>query len=45
VFYLSIPVGLLTFEGVHERGDRLARTMLRRASAEILRTGAHLQFG
>jgi len=44
VFYLSIPVGLLTFEHVPERADRLARTMLRRASAEVLRTGAHLQF-
>ncbi len=45
VFYVSIPVGILTFEGVPPRADQLARTMLRRASAEILRTGAHLEFG
>ncbi len=44
VFYLSIPISILTLEGVPERADLLARTMLRRASAEILRTGAHLQF-
>lgn len=45
VFYVSIPVGTLTFEGVPPRAEQLAKTMLRRASAEILRTGAHLEFG
>jgi hypothetical protein len=44
VFYVSIPVGTLTFEGVPPRAEQLAKTMLRRASAEILRTGAHLEF-
>ncbi len=44
VFFASIPVGILTFDGVPERAERLAKTMLRRASAEILRTGAHLEF-
>ncbi len=44
VFYVAIPVGILTFEGVPQRADQLARTMLRRASAEIVRTGAHLEF-
>ena len=44
IFYLSIPVGLLVLEHVPERADRLGRAMLRHASAEILRTGAHLRF-
>lgn len=44
VFYLSIPVSLLILEHVPERADRLGRAMLRRASAEIIRTGAHLRF-
>ncbi len=44
VFYVAIPVGILTFEGVPPRADQLARTMLRRAAAEILRTGTHLEF-
>ncbi|MGB8861652.1 MAG: phosphotransferase [Ilumatobacteraceae bacterium] len=44
VFYLSIPIGLLVLEHVPERADRLGRAMLRRASAEIIRTGAHLRF-
>jgi hypothetical protein len=45
VFYLSIPVSLLDLQVVPERAEQLGRTMLRRASAEILRSGAHLQFG
>ncbi|MFK7917382.1 MAG: phosphotransferase [Ilumatobacter sp.] len=45
VFYLSIPVGMLALDAVPERALELGRVMLRRASAEILRTGAHLQFG
>lgn len=45
VFFLSLPVGMLAFDTVPERALELGRTMLRRASAEILRTGAHLQFG
>jgi hypothetical protein len=44
IFYLSIPVGLLVLEHVPERADRLGRAMLRRASAEIIRTGTHLRF-
>ena len=45
VFYLSIPVALLANETFPERAELLAKTMLRRASSEILRTGAHQQFG
>ncbi len=45
VFYVAIPVGILTLDAVPVRADQLARTMLRRAAAEILRTGAHLEFG
>ncbi len=45
IFYLSVPVSLLDLETVPKRAEQLGRTMLRRASAEILRTGAHLQFG
>lgn len=46
VFFLSIPVSLLgaSSSDLHARGIELARTMLRRAAAEIIRTGAHLQF-
>jgi aminoglycoside phosphotransferase (APT) family kinase protein len=45
VFYMSIPISLLILEHVPERADRLGRAMLRRASAEVIRTGAHLRFG
>jgi len=45
VFYLSIPVGMVAMEHVPERALELGQAMVRRASAEILRTGAHEQFG
>jgi hypothetical protein len=45
LFFLQIPMSLLVGEGMPERADALGRTMLRRASAEILRTGAHKRFG
>lgn len=44
VFFLSIPVSLLAGVDLHERSVTLATTMLRRASAEILRTGTHLHY-
>ncbi|MEI6496158.1 MAG: phosphotransferase [Actinomycetota bacterium] len=46
VFFLSIPVSLFAADStdVHARGIALAEAMLRRAAAEIIRTGAHLQY-
>lgn len=44
VFFLSIPVSLLAGVDLPERSVALATTMLRRASAEILRTGTHLHY-
>ncbi len=44
VFFLTIPVSLLGGIDFPERGDRLGRTMLRRAAAEIIRTGTHLHY-
>lgn len=41
VFFLSIPVSLLAGVDLPERSVALATTMLRRASAEIIRTGTH----
>lgn len=44
VFFLSIPVSLLAGTELPERSEALARTMLRRAAAEIVRTGTHLHY-
>lgn len=44
VFYLQIPLSMLINPTTPERGKRLARVMLRRAAAEIVRTGAHERF-
>lgn len=44
VFYLHIPVSLLASPALPERSVALARTMLRRAAAEIIRTDAHLDY-
>lgn len=41
LFFLTIPVSLLVGTDLPERSERLARSMLRRAAAEIVRTGAH----
>lgn len=44
VFYLGIPFNILATDGLHERSEQLARTMVERALVEIQRTGAHLQY-
>jgi hypothetical protein len=44
LFYLQIPFSMLVGEGMPVRAEELARTMVRRANAEILRTGAHRRF-
>jgi hypothetical protein len=46
VFFLTIPMSLVGGGdgNVHARGAALSETMLRRAAAEIIRTGAHLQY-
>jgi hypothetical protein len=44
VFFLSIPVSLLAGDGLPERSVALGLTMLRRAAAEIVRTGAHVHY-
>lgn len=44
IFHLQIPFQVLSADGLPDRAEQLARTMLRRASTEIVRTGAHLRF-
>lgn len=44
VFYLQIPMSMLINPTTPDRGRALARIMLRRAAAEIVRTKAHERF-
>lgn len=44
VFFLTIPANLLSTEQLPERSRELGMTMLRRAAAEIVRTGTHLRY-
>jgi hypothetical protein len=44
VFYLQLANSLLVSESMPERSKQLGWVMFERASAEILRTGAHLRF-
>lgn len=45
MFNLGLPMSVLATDGLPERGEELARTMLQRASQEILRTGGHIAYG
>jgi hypothetical protein len=44
VFFLTIPTSLLAGVDLPTRSRQLGLTMLRRAAAEIVRTGAHLRY-
>lgn len=44
IFFLQIPMSMLVNPDLPERSKALALSCLRRASAEILRTGAHRRF-
>ncbi|MGH1488132.1 MAG: phosphotransferase [Acidimicrobiales bacterium] len=44
IFHLGIGLGVLSAEGLHERGEQLGRVMFERGSREILRTGGHLHY-
>lgn len=45
IFFLQIPMSMLVNPDLPERSEALALSCLRRASAEIVRVGAHLRFG
>jgi len=45
IFFLQIPMGMMVNPDLPERSKALALSCLRRASAEIIRTGAQRRFG